>query len=385
MLIKKAKVVLGLAFGDEGKGNTVAYLANKDLGELDGQPLVVRFSGASQATHTAEVGGVNHSFAHFGAGSLTGAHTFWSKFCAFDPLTYYHEYRKLLNNSQVPPLKFFVDPRCPVITPYDIIANQQGQQNLKHGTTGQGYGTTMQRQEDHYKLYVVDLFSPRIWVPKFNAIREYYEKKYPSIIFKDQIEIFETRVAQVLETITLASLESIANKYHSIICEGSQGILLDQDYGFFPNVTRSYTTSRNAQSLLTVSDVYYVMRSYATRHGFGYLPHESLEFTRIDNPNETNKTNTYQGKFRYAPWDPDLILNAIECDKTEHRSESKKHLVITCLDQTSNKVVITADFGKTVSYVTVQDLLKVLGLHFDSVLVCNGADIDNFQVAEVIS
>lgn len=237
----KLKAVIGLAFGDEGKGNTVAYLTNQEQ-QSGKSVLVVRFSGSSQATHTAQVDGVRHSFAHFGAGTLTGAHTFWSKFCPFEPLTFYHEYQKLLNMPSVPPIKFFADPLCPVVTPFDILANQYGQANLKHGTTGQGHGTTMQRQEDHYKLHLIDLTSEAVWLLKFENIKKYYQAKYPSINFGNPLELFRQRIAELFDIIEIMPLSAITRKYDSVICEGSQGILLDQDYGFFPHVTRSYTT-----------------------------------------------------------------------------------------------------------------------------------------------
>lgn len=133
------------------------------------------------------------------------------------------------------------------------------------------------------------------------------------------------------------------------------------------------------------------MRSYLTRHGFGPLPNENLPFLRVNNPEETNQPNQFQGTLRYAPWDPDVIVNAMVCDASEAKNENRRsHLVITCLDQTANKIIITTDFGKSVSYFTVKQLLELLEFEFDSVLLCNGSGIENFheyefENAEVIS
>ena len=101
---KDAYAVIGLGFGDEGKGLTVNHLANK----LD-NPLVIRYSGGQQAGHTVIKDGYKHTFSNFGSGTLSGAPTYWSKYCSFDPVGFAKEYNKLKNDGYDPVI-FFCKP-----------------------------------------------------------------------------------------------------------------------------------------------------------------------------------------------------------------------------------------------------------------------------------
>lgn len=75
------KAVIGLGFGDEGKGITTDYLCSKTK-----NPLVVRFCGGSQVGHTVVHNGIRHVFSSFGSGTLRGVPTYWSHKCALDPI-----------------------------------------------------------------------------------------------------------------------------------------------------------------------------------------------------------------------------------------------------------------------------------------------------------
>jgi adenylosuccinate synthase len=115
------------------------------------------------------------------------------------------------------------------------------------------------------------------------------------------------------------------------------------DFGFFPNVTRSNTTSKNAMDIiqkenLPLPDIYYVMRAYLTRHGNGYMPNETAELCFED---KTNKTHPYQGKFRQGYHATNLLQHALHVDGVYTGNEvSRKKLVITCVDQTGDMIYI---------------------------------------------
>ena len=114
-------------------------------------------------------------------------------------------------------------------------------------------------------------------------------------------------------------------------------MLLDQNFGFFPNVTRSNTGCKNAVELLGHSNfyLYLVTRAYQTRHGYGYMSNENLPHNILENPLETNKENEYQGKFRRTLLDVSLLEYAINKD-IYVRQNNDKSLVITCLDHVVN-------------------------------------------------
>ena len=128
----------------------------------------------------------------------------------------------------------------------------------------------------------------------------------------------------------------------NIIFEGNQGILLDKDHGFYPYVTYSKTTNYNIKDhLKTFQWVsrWYVTRAYLTRHGAGPLPDEQ-NIELINNAEESNHTNLYQGKFRTAPLNLELIKYAIQCDFTDCNLNGETSVVVTCIDQIdSNKVI----------------------------------------------
>jgi adenylosuccinate synthase len=215
----------------------------------------------------------------------------------------------------------------------------------------------MKRNADNYKLYVSDLFRPKILKAKLANIAKYYGMEDLSI------KGFLIDVEEVLELIELKTSKQITKMYEDLIFEGAQGVLLDKDFGFFPNVTWSNTTSQNALEFLreTVGEnnveIFYVTRTYQTRHGNGYMSNEDpIELK--NNELETNKLDTYQGNFRTGSLDTDLLNYALSCDS--HFSDSiicKKNLVITCMDQYE---------------IDTKNLLSELNVKFDDVYVSTG-------------
>lgn len=311
-----SKVILGLCFGDEAKGLTTSWLCSQTP-----NPLVVRFNGGHQAGHTVVYEGKRHVFSGIGSGALQVVPTYWSKYCTFYPPSFMREYDMLAGYAP----KVFVNPLCPVTTPFDIDYNRNMEKVKKHGSVGMGFGATIQRQEDYFKLFVQDLYYEPVLIAKLKNIAAYYRAED----VEEQIEYFLKAVRRALTYIKVID-DSILSKYNPIF-EGAQGILLDMDFGFFPNVTRSNTTSKNALQMAPNSEIYYVMRSYLTRHGNGYMPNEEV-LPLINNDEETNKSHAYQGEFRTAKHDIGLLNYALQCDYNFSKN-CVKNLVISCMDQ----------------------------------------------------
>lgn len=319
------KTVIGLGFGDEGKGLTTDYLCSKSY-----NPLVIRFSGGQQAGHTVLLNGIRHTFANFGSGTLRGAPTYWTSICTFDPIGCMNEYDDLIKKGVKP--KLYVDAKCPVTTHFDKKYNKKV--DAKNGTCGVGVGTTLQREEDHYSLLFEDLSIPWILRTKLEMIAEYYDN-HNSYSIERFMEVCKEVVA--CKSIGIVH-EPFLGAYETYIYEGSQGLLLDKDIGFFPHVTRSNTGTKNSGK----GDVYMVTRAYQTRHGNGQMSNEQYEHEIKLDPNENNVTNTYQGKFRRSILDLDLLKYAIS--KDDHlRTTNNKVLVITCLDHVENNWHLTCD------------------------------------------
>lgn len=329
----KTSIVLGLGFGDEGKGRTVSYLVSKNP-----NTLVIRFQGGHQAGHTVNYNGVRHVFSSFGSGTLQGAPTLWSRNCTFYPTAVINEY-ELLRLKQVCPV-LYVDPLCPVTTPFDVAANRFEERNRftgPHGSAGVGFGTTIKRHEHYYKLYFQDLFHDSVLKAKLDNIQQHYHTIDKNVEERER-EQFLLDVNTIRNYTWLAPSKIInLNTYDHIIFEGAQGILLDMDFGFFPNVTRSNTTSKKAMELIKEWNfpepaIYYVTRTYQTRHGKGFMSNENKVPKLRNNEEETNRSEGYQGKFRITALDPELLHYALTCDNYFSK-RMIKHVMITCLDQ----------------------------------------------------
>lgn len=141
--------------------------------------------------------------------------------------------------------------------------------------------------------------------------------------------------------------EQVLTQYGHVVLEGAQGLLLDQDMGSFPHVTRSHTGLRNAGALLASAgieraEVHYVLRPYVTRHGAGPLPGELAGLPYPGVQDQTNLPNPWQGTLRFAPLDIGRLRDTLARD-AEHaqlppRMRVSRRLAVTCLDQTDGEV-----------------------------------------------
>lgn len=322
-----SKAVIGLGCGDEGKGMVVSSLCSQFR-----NPLVIRYSGGHQAAHHVVMdGNHDHVFANFGSGTLQGFDTYWSEYCTFDPMGVIKELATLKRMGMSP--KLYVNANCPVTTPYEKCHNRQLDKRDGHGTCGVGVGQTHQREADHYSLLVRDLLNPTVLKIKLSMLGQYY----PNYDLGEELQVFLMYCNELInligkniyirKTLNISYLE----RHDEYIFEGSQGMLLDQNIGFFPHVTRSSTGTKNILSMGFRPDVYLVTRAYQTRHGNGPMTNEEL-YPIPHNPNELNLDTGIQGKFRTSILDLDLLKYALQSDEYISYNTHHKHLVITCMD-----------------------------------------------------
>lgn len=337
-------VVIGLNFGDEGKGVVTNFLAkttNRD---------VVRYSGGSQAGHTVVENGIKHVFSGFGSGTLSGKSTYWEDACPFDPVSVINEMAILKEKTRKTP-QLYVSSKCPLVTPMDKFANKQGVY-LENGTCGAGIGTTITREEANYHLLLEDTFNSFIFREKFIQIQKYYKDITPI----EEYEFYFKSINLLLDLIKPFKKNSISYTNH--IFESSQGLLLDPEMGIFPHVTRIPLGIEAASKYGKIDEVWYVTRAYLTRHGNGPMPNETFPEGLILNENETNITNDYQGNFRVGTLDLSLLLSTLIRNLGESPS-IRYNLVITCLDQfPSGKIpVITRQETKLFSIKEIAQIL----------------------------
>lgn len=337
--MSKSIAVIGLGFGDEGKGMVTASLCAQSR-----NPLVIRFSGGHQAGHTVVQNTIKHTFANFGSGTLQGVPTYWSPDCTVEPVGLLNELSILIsemNNLDLThgfdTIKLYINKDCPVTTPYDILYNQETEKDFIFGTCGVGFGATLEREEDHYHLKFSDLFNPIVLNIKLEMIRKHYGFFLDDTTlgnhqkFLDAVEILNDK--KKFPSGAIIPVDKMPRRFDTYIYEGSQGLLLDQDIGFFPHVTRSSVGAGKLSQKIHLDEVYYVTRAYQTRHGEGPMTGEDKPLNLINNEGESNTINEHQGKFRTTRLDADLLKYAIQQDRKDMRDKPVQHLVITCMDQ----------------------------------------------------
>ena len=354
------KIVLGAAFGDEGKGRVVDALCARSRI----LPGVVRFSGGHQAAHRVVVGGKEHIFAHFGSGTIRGAPTYWSHYCPVAPVHLMNELVDLENiGIQTPDLH--IDGKCAVTTPYDVMWGRCEQTIMKqHGSCGMGIYATWARERNGCHFLFEDTLHPEIVRMRLKQLRDYYrgtvdEEKEAQFVsdcawIANRIRDDSFHLAYGMHDFEthhllargewperdLTSQDPDDDDPFPLIFEGSQGLLLDQSYGFFPHVTPSNTGTQNVVELLgpayrekVIPEIWLVTRAYSTRHGLGpFLPagFEGGPY-EVVNPNEKNTDDGPQGKFRTGPLSLDLLRYAVKKD-AHLRQFGVDNVVVTGMD-----------------------------------------------------
>lgn len=355
------KIVVGLGFGDEGKGITTSFLSN-----LNPNSIVIRHNGGQQAGHTVVLDGKRHVFSQLGSGTMQGLPTYFGPECTFYLPSFIREYEMLKSYSP----KVTLHPMVRLTTPFDIEMNRSREQHRvnRHGSVGMGFGQTIERSDDyHYQLYAMDMFYPEIFEAKVYRILNFY-RSHMGLNYPDMNLDFERFIHACSKATLILKIqdEDYPLGFEERIFETSQGVLLDQKHGIFPNVTRSNTTSKNAFDVMADywdAEIYYVTRTYQTRHGNGFMTKEDDIPVIINNENETNKQHDYQGKFRVSRLDHNLLRYAIECDYLYSGSGPKKNLVITCNDQ------LAIDHGRLINNLESNDLVK-----FDKIFMSYGPE-----------
>lgn len=320
------KFVIGANYGDEGKGLVSAYLANKAADEHK-KCLTVLYNGGSQRSHTVEFNSYRRVCHHFAAGEVFGSDTYFHQDFLVNPMTYVKEYGGFSER--------YMDARCRVVTPFDMIANQFAEQgrDVRHGSCGMGIFETITRYKNSDDGIITrragDLYQLRASTFLYKYISEvqrcYEDRKgirfdsIPGLDVEGLKQHWVNDFRTMLDDVSIVydwSVESLLNKYDVIIFEGGQGLALDMDnkHGF-PHLTPSNTGCKRMIPWLTKIlgndvpvEMYYVTRSYLTRHGNGPLPNEYryLDEDLIEQ-DMTNQPNPWQGTMRRAGFTENTI------------------------------------------------------------------------------
>ncbi|MGN0614894.1 adenylosuccinate synthetase [Ruminococcus flavefaciens] len=389
--MKKAYAVIGANFGDEGKGLMTDLFCRTESSVIN-----IRSNGGAQAGHTVcTADGKRHIFSHIGSGSFAGADTYLSEYFILNPMLFSKELEKLGRDIG----KIFIDRRCNVTLPCDMLMNQFVETmrgNSRHGSCGVGIFETIVRSRDsRYALdYDYVLKADRDAVRKLiNKINKEYcpkraaelgitggaEKELLDILANDMLTENYLDDLYAMAAIFRGTDEQIIEEYDTAVFEGAQGLMLGQNReDYFPHLTPSDTGMKNIRAILNRlekrdTEVCYVTRSFFTRHGAGRFDTESKavaeEYGLYD---KTNAPNEFQGVFRYGWFDLPEFMASLALDKKYIAKGERISIAVTHLDMTDGMVVCPTGklMPEDIAYMAMADMLyKVSGETAEDVAV----------------
>ena len=310
------KAIIGLQWGDEGKGKIVDFLSE----DFD---LVVRYQGGNNAGHTVMVDGITYKLNLIPSGVIRGKKCFLGQGVVLDPNHFSKEYDQItqkVNNPQI-----FLSSNISLILDYhkklDIINESILNSKKKIGTTSKGIGPAYQDKVGRKSIKLYDLKSRNIIEEKLYSIKKFYDPILESFS-EDKINVEKT--AQVLmnfydlvkELIVDNSLIKKEFKNKKILFEGAQGALLDLDHGSYPYVTSSNTVSSNitiGSALQVDYQTIGIFKAYSTRVGNGPFPSELFDKIGSYIAEKGVEVGTVTKRKRRCGW-LDLVSLKYSCD-----------------------------------------------------------------------
>lgn len=281
----KVDVVLGLQWGDEGKGKVVDVLTPD-------YQVIARFQGGPNAGHSLHFGGVVHVLHTIPSGVFRdNAINIIGNGVVIDPAIFAKEIAELEGVGVDVVAKIQIAKKAHLILPTHRIldaASEAAKGKLKIGSTLKGIGPTYMDKTGRNGLRVGDVLSPN-FMERYNALKNKHIQMLKGYDFKYDIAEYEKEWfegVEVLRRFKIIDSEYVINDImrsgKSILAEGAQGSLLDIDFGSYPFVTSSSTICAGACTGLGVApgkigEVYGIFKAYCTRVGSGPFPTELFD------------------------------------------------------------------------------------------------------------
>lgn len=302
--------MLGLQWGDEGKGKIVDVLAPR-------YDVVARFQGGPNAGHTLEFDGIKHVLHQIPSGIFRpSTKNIIGNGVVLDPVIFKKEIGKLQQFKLDVKANLYISKKATLILPTHRLldeAYEKAKGVNKIGSTLKGIGPTYQDKIGRQGLRVGDILSAD-FLDKFKKLSDIHFR-----ILEDHDVTFEWSglEAQFLDAIDFLKefrlieseyfLNSELDRGSSILAEGAQGALLDIDFGSYPFVTSSNTVTAGACTGLGVAprrigEVYGIFKAYSTRVGSGPFPTELLNEEGERMRQEGREFGSTTGRARRCGW-----------------------------------------------------------------------------------
>ena len=365
-----AFIVLGAQWGDEGKGKMTDYLAE----EAD---VVVRFQGGNNAGHTVEVGDKQYKLHLIPSGILYDDKVnVIGNGVVVDPQALFEEISYLEGlGAKITPEKLIKSDRAHLIMPYHKVLDKlkekaRGKNDI--GTTGKGIGPCYTDKFERCGIRVCDLLHEEVFEEKLRENVKMKNDMITKVLGGEALDVekiladykeYAKKLRPFVKDTSVEVFDAIKSD-KNVLFEGAQGMLLDIDYGTYPYVTSSNTTSGgvcNGTGVgpTLITNAIGIAKAYTTRVGKGPFPTELLDETGDWIREKGHEYGVTTGRSRRCGWLDLVIL------KTTARVCGLTSLAVTKIDTLAGleklKVCVGYKFeDKVIDYfpASLEDLAK---------------------------
>ncbi|PWM11251.1 MAG: adenylosuccinate synthase [Coprobacter fastidiosus] len=333
----KVDVLLGLQWGDEGKGKVVDVLTPK-------YDVITRFQGGPNAGHTLEFDGQKYVLRSIPSGIFQGGKVnVIGNGVVLDPVLFKQEAEALAASGHDLTQRLYISKKAHLILPTHRIldaAYEAAKGDSKIGTTGKGIGPTYTDKVSRNGLRVGDLLHN--FEEKYAKAKARHESILKSLNYQYDVTELEKQWFEALEYLkkfNLIDSEHVVNGFlkegKSVLAEGAQGTLLDVDFGSYPFVTSSNTICAGACTGLGIApnkigNVYGIFKAYCTRVGSGPFPTELFDETGEKMCSIGHEFGAVTGRKRRCGWiDLVALKYAIMIDGVTHLIMMKSDVLDT--------------------------------------------------------
>jgi adenylosuccinate synthase len=305
-------LLLGLQWGDEGKGKIVDVLTSK-------YDIIARFQGGPNAGHTLEFDGIKHVLRTIPSGIFHSNNiNIIGNGVVIDPVVFKSEVDGLAKFNLDLKSKLIISRKAHLILPTHRLldaASEASKGKAKIGSTLKGIGPTYMDKTGRNGIRVGDIeladFAARYraLADKHEAMIAFYDVNIQYNLAEMETEFFAA-IEDLKKLDFIDSEEYLAQAQKagkSILCEGAQGSLLDVDFGTYPFVTSSNTTAAGACTGLGIApnkikEVYGIFKAYTTRVGSGPFPTEDFSEAGDMMASVGNEFGSVTGRKRRCGW-----------------------------------------------------------------------------------
>lgn len=280
-------LLLGLQWGDEGKGKIVDVLT-------ESYDIIARFQGGPNAGHTLEFEGIKHVLHTIPSGIFhPSAINLIGNGVVIDPVIFKKELENLTPYDIDFSTKLLISKKAHLILPTHRLldaASEASKGKAKIGSTLKGIGPTYMDKTGRNGMRVGDILT-KSWKDRYQALTQKHLKMldFHNVDLEYDLSELEAQFFESIETLKKCQIVDSENFLHKaqdagkkILAEGAQGSLLDVDFGTYPFVTSSTTTAAGACTGLGVApnkikEVFGIFKAYTTRVGSGPFPTELFD------------------------------------------------------------------------------------------------------------